>query len=83
MTWLDNANCRGLPTELFFIDGDRSPLHQLQEARGICASCTVAVECLQYALQLPKPWYGIYAGLTVNQRKQLDKRVKHERTVII
>ena len=83
MTWIDNANCRGLPTELFFIDGDRSPLHQLQEARGICASCTVAVECLQYALQLPKPWHGIYAGLSVNQRKQLDKRVKHERTVII
>ena len=80
--FFDNANCRSVPTDVFFVDGDRGPLQQVQEARGICASCTVAVECLEYALRLPTPWYGIYAGLTVNQRKQL-KRVNNERTVVI
>ena len=75
------ANCKGVPTDVFFIDGEHAPTHQIQEARGICASCTVAVQCLEYALQLPKPWYGIYAGLTVNQRKRI--RVNNERTVAI
>lgn len=45
-----------------------------REAKGICRSCAVTEECLEYALRIREP-HGIWGGLNESERKQLlDRR---------
>lgn len=67
--WHDDAACHD-KTELFF--PERYESHAtITKAKQICADCPVREQCLDYALQLPHPWHGVYAGLTPRQRMKL------------
>jgi WhiB family redox-sensing transcriptional regulator len=72
--WMADANCAGLPTELFFptsetnrIKVERNERRALEELGDICRRCDVQAECLAYALNLQEP--GIWAGTTTHQRR--------------
>jgi hypothetical protein len=73
---IDNGGveCEQVP-EIFFPEDldyrDRKDDEKL--AKAICARCPIAVTCLQYALTSKEPW-GIYAGLTSEERKQIKMR---------
>lgn len=59
--WEDRAACRGL-TDLMYPGNDKAAR---KVAEGICASCPVTSECLDYALSLPVVMVrqgGIFAG---------------------
>lgn len=65
MTWLEQAECRGLPTSIFFpIRGAPS-----SQAKEICARCTVRAECIAWAL--PREGIGVWGGLSENQRRRV------------
>jgi len=70
--WREYAACKGAPSEMFF---DTSPAVQA-DARKICAGCRVRTECLEWALETEQQ-YGIFGGLTVRGRKQLQRRRKN------
>ena len=67
--WRHDAVCAGMDPDLFFPPGP-GVISQadLQAARRVCASCTVAAECLGDALTR---WerYGIRGGLTPHERR--------------
>jgi WhiB family redox-sensing transcriptional regulator len=42
--WLDEATCRGVPIDVFFLEGGRRQ-GGYQDARAICAKCPVMAEC--------------------------------------
>lgn len=44
----------------------------IQHAQLICSSCPVIKECGDYAIRTREP-YGVWGGLTVDQRKTLWK----------
>lgn len=69
--WRTRAACRDKDPELFFPlatpDTDAGE-RQVAEARAVCISCTVRVECLRFALAT-LPGDGIWAGTTADERK--------------
>lgn len=62
--WQDRAACRDYDTELFFSTEVR------RDARRICAGCSVATECLEYALDNPSV-KGTWAGTSERRRRVL------------
>ncbi|MGH9104927.1 MAG: WhiB family transcriptional regulator [Acidimicrobiales bacterium] len=72
--WRSEAACRQLPTELFFPVG-HGPRAQAQTdlAKGICKSCAVQAECLDYALAT-NAHYGVFGGLAEDERRAVRRQ---------
>lgn len=73
--WQEEALCHD-KTEIFFPERYEH-YNTIAAARRICAKCPVSEKCLAYALELPHPWHGVYAGLTPKQRMRL-KGANHD-----
>ncbi|MHB1503475.1 MAG: WhiB family transcriptional regulator [Acidimicrobiales bacterium] len=75
--WQSRASCRGPQASVFFppAQGERKDeRHQREaEAKAICASCPVKVDCLEYALRIREP-HGIWGGLNEQERKNVLER---------
>lgn len=69
--WLRNASCRDLDLDtinLFFVEAGRS---LSREAKAICSSCPVRVECLDhaYANEIAAGYFG---GMSPTRRRSLS-----------
>ena len=78
-TWRERASCLAHPAVLFFgLDDSEPPAERRareDQAKKVCAECSVRSECLDYALTTREP-YGIWGGLTELERKtRLRSRV--------
>lgn len=75
--WMDDALCAQVDPELFFPGKGGST----RDAKAVCAKCTVAAECLDYALAYEAGEHGtstsypsgIYGGLSERERYRLRK----------
>lgn len=66
--WQAEAACRGMGTDIFFSErGDSRPV---AAAKAICATCPVADECLQWAIDTGCR-VGIFGGKTPRERQGL------------
>lgn len=84
MPWADQAACRGVNPELFF-PAQHTPSG---EAKAVCATCPVATECLDYALD-NREVFGVWGGTSEKQRRLIrrDRRrtaapVSHNRSML-
>jgi WhiB family redox-sensing transcriptional regulator len=67
------AACREADPDLFFPDeGDN--VAQIAEAKAVCAGCAVKDGCLAFALEFPQ--YGIWGGLTDEERRRLRRSTR-------
>ena len=66
--WRKQAACRGEAPSTFFFE-DTSPNHQ---ARRLCITCPVRLDCLEYATEHEKDW-GIWGGVTARVRLTLRR----------
>src|ERR687895_94786 len=57
--WQEQANCLGVDPDLFFPERGAST----REAKSVCRSCEVRLECLEYALANAEK-FGIWGGLS-------------------
>lgn len=64
--WQLKANCDETNTELFFSELKS----KVEKAKALCASCPVAVECLQFAIDTEIE-FGTFGGVTADERKSL------------
>jgi WhiB family redox-sensing transcriptional regulator len=62
--WLEEANCRGMDTDLFFPEAGQNISPFVKE---VCESCPVWEECLWYANESSSDM-GIFAGMTYKTR---------------
>lgn len=72
--WMGRAACRGTATAKFYPERGASSYEPL---RKLCAACPVRAECLEDALVYetdPAHAYGFRAGLTVDQRRELQRK---------
>ncbi len=79
--WQLEAACRGLdPATFFHPDNERGPSRRKRDAdaKAVCAICPVTQTCLQWALDVQEP-YGVWGGLTVDEREQLRVAVGRQR----
>ncbi len=71
--WQFQGNCRHMDPALFFHpEGERGPTRQRRDdaAKSICATCPVIEACREHALLAREP-YGIWGGLTVDERNRI------------
>lgn len=68
--WTDDARCRGLDPDQFFVRG----ASQSRKAIKVCQRCTVQQDCLQYALDHQID-FGVWGGLTERQRRAVRRRM--------
>ncbi|MFE7169831.1 WhiB family transcriptional regulator [Streptomyces sp. NPDC057616] len=74
LTWLDNAGCRGLDTELFFPAGPKGPgRREADEAKAVCKTCPVRRQCASWALATAQE-YGIWGGMDEEERVRARRR---------
>lgn len=69
ISWMDRAICHGLDQKIFF-PGKGKPATR---AREICGRCPVKNECLDYAIQSPNNFQGIWGGRTVREREIIKR----------
>ena len=71
VAWMDDAECRGEDTELFFPIGHRGEsTAQIKAAKAVCSRCPVREACLGAALGRREK-HGIWGGLTDDERVRL------------
>lgn len=77
--WWAEAACAEAEHDLFFPAGDTGDaIRQIEEAKKHCAACPVREECLDFALETNQV-YGIWGGVTEQERKTLRRRLLADR----
>ena len=72
VAWREHAACAG-HAEYFFNDAKKT---NVREAKKICAACPVQSQCLEYGLTHVE--YGVWGGLTANERRTLNRKRRLE-----
>lgn len=67
-SWMDEAECKDLPVEMFFPERERGG--DPKPAQAVCFQCPVRVRCLAYALAA-KEKQGIWGGKSERQRRHI------------
>lgn len=68
--WSDQARCRGLDPDQFFVRGAA----QARRAIAVCGRCGVKEQCLRYALDNAID-FGVWGGLTERQRRAYQRKL--------
>ncbi len=69
LSWQSQALCAQTDPEAFFPEKGGST----REAKRVCWSCEVRVECLEYALAQDER-FGIWGGLSERERRRLKRK---------
>lgn len=74
--WVQQANCQGVDTNLFFPErietgGDDS---DYAAAREVCRHCPVQSECLEYALRT-RQIHGLWGGKSERERRRIRRQM--------
>lgn len=67
--WRARGACHGLDPEIFFPESDEVA----DEAKSICAECSVRVACLEHALALREK-DGVWGGTTARERRRIVRQ---------
>jgi WhiB family transcriptional regulator, redox-sensing transcriptional regulator len=82
--WQWRAACRGEDAPLFFPPSHLEPkeerLARERQAKAICATCPVRIECLEYAVRIKEP-HGIWGGLNELERRYLVRARERQATL--
>lgn len=76
LDWREDAVCKkeGQDPELFFPVGTSGPAQvQTAQAKAVCHRCSVASDCLSWALQTGTN-SGVFGGLDETERRNLRRR---------
>jgi WhiB family redox-sensing transcriptional regulator len=77
--WRELSACRDSDPDIFFPVGTTGPaVDMIERATTICQACTVAEECLLYALETNQE-AGVWGGLPEDDRRRYRKRWLAER----
>lgn len=71
-TWAAQAACAGVDPDSLFVRGSAQ-----RQARQMCLSCMVRIECLADALT-SNTMFGVWGGLTERERRALARRYPNE-----
>ena len=66
LEWQKEAVCAQTDPEIFYPEGNTTT----KQAKAICKTCPVSLECLEYALKRTEV-YGIWGGTTATERQRM------------
>lgn len=64
--------CMSAP-DMFFPEKSEKGRQQIKDAKKLCGMCPMRVECAEFAIS-NRERYGIWGGLTWNERKAIIRR---------
>ena len=67
--WRDLGACRGLDASVFYPEDDEDA----EEAKSVCAGCSVRVACLEHALMFREK-AGVWGGCTERERRRIIRQ---------
>jgi WhiB family redox-sensing transcriptional regulator len=70
--WSADANCAGLPTEMFVNDEGSAGIHYDPRVFAVCRGCLVRTDCLLVAMN-DTTLMGVWGGTTEVQRRKLRR----------
>lgn len=70
LEWMRQAACTGADVSIFFPGDDTTGGYRA--ARKYCGSCPVAIECVNYALDIGAT-EGMFGGYTKSERSRMSK----------
>jgi WhiB family transcriptional regulator, redox-sensing transcriptional regulator len=74
MKWTAYAACSDVDPELFFPISTGGPSqYRTEQARVVCAGCSVRLDCLDWALE-HEIQHGVWGGLSEEQRRVIQGR---------
>lgn len=68
--WMEHGLCAQTDPAIFFPEKGGST----KDARKVCAECSVRAVCLDWAVSHPETLYGIWGGLSEDQRRPMRGR---------
>src|SRR2546425_571772 len=68
-SWRDKGACRGIDPEIFYPVSDEDA----EEAKAICAVCSVRQACLEHALAAREK-EGVWGGATERERRRIIRQ---------
>jgi WhiB family redox-sensing transcriptional regulator len=68
-SWRDHAACRGVDPGIFYPSSDE----EAEQAKAICAQCSVRQACLEHAL-LIREKEGVWGGATERERRRIIRQ---------
>ena len=73
--WQKDANCKGLDTNLFYLESREriSPI-----VKETCKNCKVKTECLDFSIENEEV-HGIWAGLNPRRRRRVARHRLNEK----
>lgn len=71
-SWMEKGSCRAVSPELFFPSDGAG----VEQAKRICATCSVQSDCLTYALTY-RIDHGVWGGTSERQRRRMLRSKKH------
>lgn len=69
LAWRQRAACRGVDPDIFYPMTDE----EAEEARSICAGCSVRLACLEWAVS-NREHDGVWGGATERERRRLARQ---------
>lgn len=79
-SWKDRALCIGMDSDIFFPERDNKPIVGgkgiYSRARKVCEKCPVRSQCLQYAFHFNMIEFGMFGGLSPQERKYQFSRMR-------
>jgi hypothetical protein len=77
MSWQDKANCRGVDTDIFYLEQGLTKENNEKKViyKELCGKCIVKGKCLSFA-QINQIEHGVWGGLTPRERKKHASRVR-------
>lgn len=73
LMWTDQANCKGLDTNDFFVEDGGKRYENESILKRICNGCTVKTECFDYALH--NNVTGYWGGTTEKTRRTMRQKL--------
>lgn len=69
--WRDKAYCKTVETQIDFFSDDK---HEIKLAKSMCKKCTVAHECLAFAV-INQEKFGIWGSFTPRERNKITRSI--------
>jgi len=68
MDWFEQASCKGMDINLFFVERGPLAVKMAREAKAVCKVCPVIQPCLNFAIETDSQ-HGIFGGLAPKERR--------------
>lgn len=69
--WRTKALCKSGEVSVDFFSDEK---HEIKLAKGICRQCSVAHECLEFAVRNQEK-YGVWGGFTPRERNKVTRAI--------